>query len=74
MDIEQGRSGRVWHMEFQEIDQRVKVRMENRKVMDMKQGSWKRKWYKGEQGSEFQYDVAQSVTLGHNLVLHVQNP
>ena len=28
-------------------DQWVKVRMENRKVIDMKQGSWKQKWDKG---------------------------
>ena len=32
------------------MDQRVKIRMENRKVMDMKQGSWKQTWDKGETG------------------------
>ena len=43
-------------------ESRVKVRKENRKVMDMKQGPWKRTWVKGEQVSEFQYSVAWSVT------------
>ena len=37
------------------MDQRVKVRIENRKVMNMKQGSLD----KGKQGSEFQYGVTQ---------------
>ena len=46
--MEWGRSGRVGHMEFQETDQRVKVRTENRKVMDTKQGSWK---WNGTKGS-----------------------
>ena len=40
------------------MDRRVEVRIEDRKVMDTKQGSWKRKWDKGEQGSEFRYRVA----------------
>ena len=31
------------------MDQRVKVRMENRKVMDTKQGSWKQKQGKGNE-------------------------
>ena len=43
MGMEQGRLGRVGHMEFQEMEQRVKVRMENRKVMGTKLGSWKQK-------------------------------
>ena len=30
------------------MDQRVKVRMGNRKVVDTKQGSWKRKWDEGK--------------------------
>ena len=50
---------------------RVKVRMENRKVMDMKQGSWKRKWDKGEQGSEFRYGVTWSVTMPVNLPFEI---
>ena len=41
---------------------RFEGRMENWKVMDMKSGSWKRTWVRGEQGSEFQYGVAWSVT------------
>ena len=60
--MEQGKSARVRHTEFQETDQRVKVRMENRKVMDTKQGSWKRKQDKGEQGLKFRYGVSWSVT------------
>ena len=55
--VRQGQAYRVPRMES-----RVKVRMENRKVMDMKQGSWKQELDKGEQGSEFQYSVARSVT------------
>ena len=66
--MEQGRSGRVRHTEFREMDQRVKGRMENRKVLDMKQGPWKRKRNKGEQGSDFWYGVAQSVTFYLSLV------
>ena len=55
--VRQGQAYRVPRMES-----RVKVRMENRKVMDMEQGSWKQTWVKGEQRSEYQYGVAQSVT------------
>ena len=44
------------------MESRVKVRMENGKVMDVKQGPWKRTWVKGEQGLEFWYSVAWSVT------------
>ena len=44
------------------MDQRVKVRMGNRKIMDMKKGSWKQKWDEGEQGLEFQDGVAHSIT------------
>ena len=46
--VGQGRAYGVLRMES-----RIKVRMENRKVRDVKQGSGKRKWNKGEQGSEF---------------------
>ena len=49
------------------MESRVKVRMENRKVMDTKQGSGKHKWNKGGQGSEFQYGVAWSVTSTNTL-------
>ena len=51
-----------------DTESRVKVRMENRKVTDTKQRSWKRTWFKGEQGSEFQYSVAQSVTHAQELL------
>ena len=49
---------------IQSSENRIKgqSRMENRKVTDTKQGSWKQTWVKGEQGLEFQYGVAQSVT------------
>ena len=45
------------------MDQRVMVRMGNRKVIDTKQGSWKQIWDEGKQGSEFWYGVTQSVTV-----------
>ena len=41
---------------------RFEVRMENRKVMDTKQGSLRRTWVKGGQGLEFRCGVAQSIT------------
>ena len=40
------------------MESRVKIRMENKKVMGMKQGSGKRNRNKGGQGSEFWYRVA----------------
>ena len=43
MGMEWGRSGRVRHMEFREQIEGFKVRIGNRKVIDMKQGSWKQK-------------------------------
>ena len=52
-------------------ESRVEVRMENRKVIDTKQGSGKRKWNKGVQGLEFWYRVAQSVTV--NVVVILSN-
>ena len=65
--VGQGQAYRVLRM-----DKRVKVRIGNRKVMDMKQGSWKQKWDKGEQGSEFWYGVTQSVTEGRTPVRSMQ--
>ena len=47
------------------MDQRVKVRIGNRKVMDTKQGSLEMKM---GQGSEFRYGVTQSVTLTSNSI------
>ena len=55
--VGQGQAYGVWRTET-----RVKVRMENRKIMDIKQGSGKCKWNKGGQGLEFRYGVAWSVT------------
>ena len=57
-----GKVRQGWTYRVLRTDRRVKVRIGSRKVMDTKQGSWKRKWDKGEQGLEFWYSVAQSVT------------
>ena len=57
-----GKVGQGWAYRVPRKESRVKVRMENRKVMDVKQGSGKRKWNKGGQGLEFWYRVAWSVT------------
>ena len=47
--------------------------MENRKVMDMKYGSWKQTWVKGEQGLEFRYSVARSITFCHDANTMLNN-
>ena len=41
--MEWGKVGQGWAYGVLRTDRRVKVRIENRKVMDTKQGSWKRK-------------------------------
>ena len=50
-------------MEFQNRSKGQKLELGTEKVIEMKQGSWKQEWDKGEVESEFWYGVAQSVTL-----------
>ena len=45
-----GKVGQGWAYGVLRMDQRVKVRIENRKVIDTKQWSWKQKWDKGGTG------------------------
>ena len=63
-----GRVGQGWAYGVLRTESRVKVGMENRKAVDTKQGSWKQTWVKGDQGLEFQYGVAQSVTSWTDII------
>ena len=56
-----GRVWQGWHTEFQKTESRVKVRMENRKVMDTNKGLGEH-GSRGSGESEFWYGIAQSVT------------